>query len=62
MTTTDQTITHDGREWRVIGVGVTDDQGRTYYHLASMTEFVGQRNGRRPKMVGVWLPAAVVAR
>ncbi len=49
-------VAHDGREWRVIGVGATDhDSGKTYYHLASTTDFIKQRNGSRPKMVGVWL-------
>ncbi len=52
----DDIVAHDGREWRVIGVGATDhDSGKTYYHLASTTDFIKQRNGSRPKMVGVWL-------
>lgn len=51
----DSVITYDGREWVVINVGFTRDDGLTYYHLASTHEFIGQKNGRRPKMVAVWL-------
>ena len=48
-------IAHDGREWRVINIGYTREDGLTYYHLASTTDFIEQRNGRRPKMIEVWL-------
>lgn len=52
----EEVITHNDKEWRVIGVGATNpENGTTYYHLASTTDFIGQRNGRRPKMCGVWI-------
>lgn len=51
----DEIITHDGREWRVINIGFTREDGLTYYHLASTTEFTGQKNGRLPKQIQVWL-------
>jgi len=51
----DDLIRYNGAEWRVIGVGATRADGLTYYHLASTTEFVGQRNGRRPRMIGAWI-------
>ena len=52
----DDIITYDGREWRVLSVGCTNpEDGKTYYHLASTTDFIGQRNGRRPKMCAVWI-------
>ena len=49
------TITHDGDTWRVLGVGVTREDGRTYCHLASTTRFIGQRNGQRPIQCAVWI-------
>lgn len=48
------TFEHGGKVWRVIGIGATNDQGQTYLHLASQTDFVQERNGKRPKMCADW--------
>jgi len=57
------TFEHGGKVWTVIGVGATNAAGQTYLHLASTTEFVEQRNGRRPVMQADWftLPPAAPA-
>lgn len=44
-----------GDTWEVIGVGWTNDEGRTYLHLVSTTRFVKQRNGKRPIMIADWI-------
>lgn len=49
-------ILHNGTSWKVLAVGVTDeDTGKTYVHLASTKEFVEQKNGARPKQCAVWI-------
>jgi len=48
------TFTHGGKEWTVVGVGATNERGETYLHLASRTDFVEQRNGRRPIQCADW--------
>lgn len=50
-----RTIELEGDTWRVIGVGVTREDGLTYCHLASTTRFVEQRNGARPIQIGEWV-------
>jgi hypothetical protein len=50
-----QGLTVDGDTWRVLGVGATDEQGRTYVHLASTTRMQSQRNGARPIQCAMWL-------
>ena len=54
----DTILTIEGRNWRVINVGHTDpDSGKTFYHLACTGRQIQQKNGGRPRMVGVWLDA-----
>lgn len=48
------TITHDGREWRVLSRGVERD-GETYCHLASTTLGRWQRNGFYPTQICDWV-------
>ena len=50
-------VEHDGKRWKVIGVGFTREDGRTYYRLVSAdpASMIRQKNGSRPRMVGVWL-------
>lgn len=51
----DQIIELDGDKWRVLGIGVTNDDGKTYLHLASTTRFRQQKNGKVPVQIGHWL-------
>ncbi len=51
----DQVIEMDGEQWRILGVGVTREDGATYLHLASLTRVIKQRNGDRPIQRCVWL-------
>lgn len=48
-------IKFEGQDWKVLGTGVVRDDGKTFCHLASTTEFVQQRNGARPIQIGVWV-------
>lgn len=50
-----KTVQHDGGEWQVIGTGVTREDGKTYCHLASTTQFRQQRNGRNPVQMADWV-------
>lgn len=52
-------ITLDGDTWRIVARGTNED-GKTYCHLASTTRFINQKNGRRPIMAGVWVPNEVL--
>lgn len=45
----------DGDSWRVLSTGSTDEQGRTYCHLASLTRTNDQANGAAPIQCGLWL-------
>lgn len=51
----DRIIPHDGDAWRIVGIGATNDEGRTYCHLASTTRAIEQRNGPRPIQKVDWL-------
>jgi hypothetical protein len=55
-----QQVDRDGDRWNIAGVGVTDDQGRVYCHLASTTRFRQQRNGRCPVQSCDWIPSALL--
>jgi hypothetical protein len=50
----------DGREWRVLTVGATED-GATYVHLASVALGVSQKNGHRPLQICGWLRGSTLA-
>ncbi len=52
---TDQILEVDGDKWRIVGVGATNDEGKTYLHLASITRFRQQRNGLVPVQKGDWM-------
>lgn len=45
----------DSDTWKVIGVGVTRDDGAVYCHMASTTRFSQRRNGRCPVQACRWL-------
>jgi hypothetical protein len=51
----DQVIEVDGEQWRILGIGVTREDGATYLHLASLTRGTKQRNGFCPAQICVWL-------
>lgn len=44
-----------GDTWKVIGVGVTREDGAVYCHTASTTRFSQRRNGRCPVQECRWL-------
>jgi hypothetical protein len=47
-------IQYDGDVWNVLAKGATRD-GKTFFHLASTTKFVQQRNGKRPIQICTWI-------
>lgn len=47
----DELIVYDDRTWRVLNVGATGEDGRTYYHLADTK----QLRGIHPAQIGAWL-------
>jgi hypothetical protein len=51
----EQVFAFDNDTWRVIGIGVTDADGFTAFHLASTTRFRQQRNGFIPVQRLEWL-------
>ena len=51
----DPIINYEGDIWRVIGKGVTREDGKTYCHLASTTRFRHQRNGKCPIQMCDWI-------
>lgn len=54
-TQNDPIVTVGGKQWRVVATGVTRQDGMTFCHLASTTEFRQQRNGANPVQCGEWL-------
>lgn len=44
----------DGDTWKLLGTGAKRE-GATYCHLASITRFREQRNGRVPVQIGEWV-------
>ena len=56
----DRTFAFDNDTWRVVGIGVTDADGFTAFHLASTTRFRQQRNGRNPVQIFQWLHADIL--
>lgn len=50
----------DGREWRVLAVGATEN-GATYVHLASSTGGVRQKNGVRSVQMCGWLRGSILS-
>jgi hypothetical protein len=54
-------IQHDGEAWAVCGEGRTDDEGRTYCHLVSMTRGRHQKNGWYPVQIGDWVPTETLS-
>ncbi|HKD74361.1 MAG TPA: hypothetical protein VKB76_02655, partial [Ktedonobacterales bacterium] len=46
-----RTITIEGHEYRIIGTGVTRNDGKVYAHLKSTTDFTQQRNGQNPRQI-----------
>jgi hypothetical protein len=55
----DKTIVHMGDAWRVVGVGAQRD-GNTFCHLASITRFRQQKNGKNPMQIGDWVDTEVL--
>lgn len=55
-----QILNHEGDQWRVIGIGATNDKGKTYVHLASMTRSRQQKNGCCPIQMGDWIDSALI--
>lgn len=56
----DHLITVDNDDWRVLGVGiVNNDAGTVYLHLASTTRFRQQRNGKIPVQMADWFPLSL---
>ena len=53
------TIQLNGDTWRVVARGVEQD-GKTYCHLASTTNFRQQRNGRVPVQMCDFIPNEVL--
>jgi hypothetical protein len=51
----DDLIEIEGDTWKVIGIGFTNEEGKTYLHLASTTRFRQQRNGKVPVQMADWL-------
>ena len=47
----DRTIIVDGHEYRILSLGVQNEEGQVYAHLASTTVFIQQRNGRVPRQI-----------
>ena len=54
------TLVHMGHAWRVIGVGAQRN-GNTFCHLANLSEFRNQKNGRVPVQINDWVDSAVLA-
>ena len=52
----EQTIQHEGDTWRVVGRGVTREDGAVFCHLISTTRGRQQRNGWCPVQVLDWVP------
>lgn len=50
----DMTVRQDGDSWLIWGLGVERD-GRVFCHLASKTQFVTQKNGRKPIQRHTWV-------
>jgi len=55
---TDQTISHDGDTWRIIGTGVVREDGKTFCHIASTTRGRQQKNGWAPVQINDWIDLA----
>lgn len=54
------TIEHDGDIWKILSIGVTREDGKTFCHLASTTRSRQQRNGSNPVQICDWIDAAVI--
>jgi len=55
-----QQISHEGDDWRVLSTGAERD-GLVFCHLASTTRFNQQRNGANPVQICDWVPVEKVA-
>lgn len=61
-----RTIDWDNDKWRVLGQGAINTSADAYaadlvyVHLASITRFREQRNGRNPIQIGDWVPVGVL--
>lgn len=56
---TQQIITHNGHEYRVLVTGAQREDS-TYCHLASTTIGRQQKNGWVPQQIGDWVPNEVL--
>ena len=55
------TITWDGGEWNVLGVGVEREDGKAFFvHLAHTTMKRHQKNGGNPIQINDWVPRSVL--
>ena len=61
MKTGDTLKLDDGRDWRVLAIGVTNGDA-TYVHLASVALGVSQKNGHRPLQVCGWLRGSTLTK
>lgn len=52
-------IVHMGDVWKVLGTGVQRD-GNTFCHLASITRFRTQKNGKNPIQISDWIDTEVL--
>lgn len=48
-------IERDGDTWLVLGIGVRNDEGKLYVHLASQTRYRKQRNGNVSIQFADWI-------
>jgi len=48
-------IERDGDTWLVLGIGHTNEEGKTYVHLASQTRHRKQRNGNVSVQFADWI-------
>ncbi len=55
-----QQIDWNGDPWEIGGLGVIDNQGRIYCHLASTSRFRQQANERNPIQACDWVPAGLI--
>ena len=56
---TGKKIVHMGDVWEVIGVGA-QAEGNTFCHMASLTRFRTQKNGKNPIQINDWVDTAVL--